>query len=257
MVHRLRRIELGDRRQNPEGVAGQHDDVARMAGPTGGRGVGDKGQRIGDAGVLGLRFVVEIGNAQFRVEDDVLHHRAEALGRRIDLGLGLARELDRLGVAAAFEVEDAAFAPAVLVVPDEDAVRVGGERRLAGAGKTEENRGVALFADIGRAMAANSWQQLYQQYKLYAHCDDGAIAEGFSEAVTRLLSDRWRDIRELEAILKDARRFRDFVVRHVDETVPADRLDSIAKNATRRCPRNMKSLCSDIASAAARAKKAM
>lgn len=107
------------------------------------------------------------------------------------------------------------------------------------------------------AATANSWQQLYQQYKLYAHCDDGAIAEGFSEAVTRLLSDRWRDIRELEAILKDARRFRDFVVRHVDETVPADRLDSIAKNATRRCPRNMKSLCSDIASAAARAKKAM
>lgn len=107
------------------------------------------------------------------------------------------------------------------------------------------------------AATATSWRQLYQQYKLYAHCDDGAIAEGFSEAVTRLLSGRWRDIRELKAILEDDRRFREFVFRHIDETVPADRLDSIARNAAKRCPRNMKSLCSDIASAAASAKKAM
>ena len=64
MIHRLRRIELGDRRQDAEGIAGQHDDVLRVARAPGRRGVGDEMQGIGDAGVFGLAIVVEIGDAQ-------------------------------------------------------------------------------------------------------------------------------------------------------------------------------------------------
>ena len=92
------------------------------------------------------------GVRDLRIERHVLHHRAEALGRRIDLRLGLARELDRLGVAAALEIEHAALAPAMLVVADEGAVRIGRERRLAGAGEAEEDRRVAVAAGVGRAM---------------------------------------------------------------------------------------------------------
>ena len=40
----------------------------------------------------------------------------------------------------------------MLVVSDERAVRIGGERGLAGAGKAEEDRRVAILAGIGRAM---------------------------------------------------------------------------------------------------------
>ena len=99
-----------------------------------------------------FEFVVEVGHAQLGIEHHVLHHRAEALGRRVDFRLRLARQLDRLGVAAALEIEHAALAPAVLVVADEDAVRIGRERRLAGAGEAEEDRRVAVLAGIGRAM---------------------------------------------------------------------------------------------------------
>ena len=66
--------------------------------------------------------------------------------------LGLVRELDGLGVAAAFEIEDAVRAPAVLVVADQGAVRIGRERGLARAGQAEEQRAVAVLADIGRAV---------------------------------------------------------------------------------------------------------
>ena len=69
-----------------------------------------------------------------------------------DLGLGFLRQLDALGVAAAFEIEDAVIAPAVLVVADQRAVRIGRQRGLAGAGQAEEDRGVALGSDIGRAV---------------------------------------------------------------------------------------------------------
>ena len=99
-----------------------------------------------------FEFVVEVGHAQFGIEDHVFHHRAEAFGRGVDFRLRLTRQLDRLGVAAALEVEHAALAPAVLVVADERAVRVGRERRLAGAGEAEKDRGIAVLAGIGRAV---------------------------------------------------------------------------------------------------------
>ena len=89
MIHRLRRRQLGDRRQHAEGVGGQHHHVLRLAGAAGARGVGDEVERIGRTGVFGLRAVVEIGHAGVRIEHDVFQHRAEALAGGVDLGLGL------------------------------------------------------------------------------------------------------------------------------------------------------------------------
>src|SRR5690606_39925537 len=55
-----------------------------------------------------------------RVEDHVLEDRAEPLRGTVDLGLRLARQPDRLGIAAALEIEDAVWAPAMLVVRSEE-----------------------------------------------------------------------------------------------------------------------------------------
>ena len=66
-----------------------------------------------------------------------------------------AREPDALGVAAAFEIEDAAVAPAVLVVADQPALRVGGKRGLAGSGEAEEERDVARRA---RYSPSSAWE---------------------------------------------------------------------------------------------------
>ena len=116
------------------------------------RRVGVEVDRIGDARVLGQGIVVEIGRAGVRVENDVLHHRAEAFARRVDFRLHLARQPDRLGVAAAFEIEDTLATPAVLVVADQRAAGDGGQRRLAGARQAEEDRDVVRLAEIGRAV---------------------------------------------------------------------------------------------------------
>lgn len=68
----------------------------------------------------------------------------------MNVGLLFGREANALGVAAALNVEDAAVAPAVLVVANEGAVGVGRQRRLAGAGEAEEEGHVAVFALVGR-----------------------------------------------------------------------------------------------------------
>ena len=123
-----------------------------MAGHAGARRARNEVKRISGAGVLGLLVAVVVGDAGHRIEHDVFQHGAEAVGGVPDLRLGLGRELDGLGVAAAFEIEDAVGRPAGLVVADQDAVRIGRERGLAGAGQAEEQRAVAVLADVGRAM---------------------------------------------------------------------------------------------------------
>ena len=60
-----------------------------------------------------------------------------------DLRLGVGRETDRLGVAAALEVEDPLVAPTVLVVPDQQPLGIGRERRLARAREPEEDGNVS------------------------------------------------------------------------------------------------------------------
>ena len=151
VIHRLRRRQLRDRRHHAERVAGQHHHVARLAAAQREFDVGDVLDRIGRAGVLGQRLVGQVQPA-VRVGDDVLQHGAEAMAGGPDLRFVLGRQVDHLGVAAAFEVEHAVVAPAVLVVADQLAMRIGRQRGLAGAGQAEEQRDVALAADIGAAM---------------------------------------------------------------------------------------------------------
>ena len=151
VIHRVRGRERADRRQHAERVAGEEDHVGRMAGHARDFRVVDELDRIRAARVLRDARVGEVHAVVF-IEHHVLQHRAEAQ-RLENVRLVLGREVDRLGVAAAFDVEDAVVAPAVLVVADEMALRIGGERRLARAAEAEEQRRRAgLFVGGGRAV---------------------------------------------------------------------------------------------------------
>ena len=152
MVHRLVGRQPGDRGHDPEGVGRKEDDVFRVPARATRLEIGDVVDRVAGAGVLGDPVGVEVHGARGRVEHHVLEHGAEPLGGAVDLRLGLLPKPDHLGVAATFEVEHSAVAPAMLVVADEAAGRIGGERRLAGAGEPEEHRRIAVGADVGGAV---------------------------------------------------------------------------------------------------------
>ena len=152
MIHGLCAVQLGNGRQHAKGVAGQHDDVFRVFGAPGGRGIGDKVQRIGHAGILGFGRVVKIRNAGDGVNHHIFHHGAEALGGGENFRLGLARQFDGLGIAAALKIKDAVLAPAMLVVADENARRIRRERGFAGAGQAEKHGCVARLIGIGRTV---------------------------------------------------------------------------------------------------------
>lgn len=104
----------------------------------------------------------------------------------------------------------------------------------------------ALRAEETAAQLGN-WRAVHGAFRQYAQCDDGAISEGFSESVTHLLARDWKRIEDLERLVESDERFERFVLRHMDETVPAEELKRISENARMRCPPKAARLCRLIA----------
>jgi len=100
---------------------------------------------------------------------------------------------------------------------------------------------------LDEAVMLRSWDALYRSYRKFRYCDDGAIAEGYSESVARILVDRWSTLPRLaELAAKDAA-FRAFVIRHVDATLNTDDLERVEKKTTTSCPPNLRETCKALA----------
>ena len=95
-----------------------------------------------------VRLLDPLPRQRRHVLDDRPRHRQ----RRRDDGLGLLVQVDELRVAAVLEVGDAGTGPARLVVADQAAAGVRRQRRLAGTGKAEQDRGIATVAGVRRAV---------------------------------------------------------------------------------------------------------
>ncbi len=93
------------------------------------------------------------------------------------------------------------------------------------------------------------WDSIYESYKKYAHCDDGAIWEGYSDSVGRLLADDWMLFKRLYELCSSDSAFKQFVLKHIDMTVPADTLQRIINNTRLHCPPEYKELCTAIEAA--------
>lgn len=96
-----------------------------------------------------------------------------------------------------------------------------------------------------------TWDQLYRSYKKFApQCDDGGVAEGYSDAVGKLLAAHWDHFPRLVKLANADKGFREFVVSHVDESLSSETLAKISKNARSECPADAKTLCGLITDAA-------
>jgi len=99
-----------------------------------------------------------------------------------------------------------------------------------------------------------SWSRIYASFKTNVPgCDDGIFGEGYTEAVAKMLSEKWQLLTELKALTDNDPRFRLFVLKHVDASADPDDLKRIYKNATQSCKKEYSELCTALASAAQKA----
>jgi hypothetical protein len=92
-----------------------------------------------------------------------------------------------------------------------------------------------------------SWEELYRSYRLYRRCDDGAIGEGYSESVARILVAHWNTLAQLARLAKKDAEFQTFVMGHVDATLNMDDVEIIKRNAKTKCPTGLRAFCNDLA----------
>jgi len=93
---------------------------------------------------------------------------------------------------------------------------------------------------------SRDWKAFHVAFKRLAHCDDGAMAESFSDNVVRLLARDWKHIEDLGTLIASDRSFRRFVLNHIDSTTnPAD-LKMVISNSREHCPATARPLCRSI-----------
>jgi hypothetical protein len=96
------------------------------------------------------------------------------------------------------------------------------------------------------ASTLQTWTDVYNSYKKFGQCDDGAIGEGYSDSVARLLSEDWRNFGQLNQLTSRDKEFETFVLRHIDELMsPAQQL-KIRDNASTHCSVHTTHLCNEI-----------
>jgi hypothetical protein len=101
-----------------------------------------------------------------------------------------------------------------------------------------------------------TWRAIHESFRLYVpRCDDGFLAEGFTEAAVVLLARRWAYVRELAAMVKHDRDFGTFDLRRIDASADPANLKEVQVQAAERCPSKHKAICSSIHTAAAEAIK--
>jgi len=96
------------------------------------------------------------------------------------------------------------------------------------------------------ASTLQNWDSVYTSFQRFNHCDDGAIAEGYSEDVGRLLATQWDHFERLYELTRNDKEFQNFIIRHIDETVPQEYSIHFIENARLRCPSDAESLCRTI-----------
>ena len=92
-----------------------------------------------------------------------------------------------------------------------------------------------------------TWDALYASYQKFGHCDDGAIGEGYSESVARILADHWSSLPRFNQLTSNDAAFRKFVIRHLDATLNSDDVERIKNKATMHCPPGLRKTCTDLA----------
>ena len=109
-------------------------------------------------------------------------------------------------------------------------------------------------ADESLVSAASGWGSLLRHQKAFHSCDDGALAEGYSDAVVTLLAHRWDQFDAFVRLSSRSPTFRQWAIRHIDATTSPEDLTEVLGNAA-KCTGsdNAMHLCREIAAAARKA----
>ena len=92
-----------------------------------------------------------------------------------------------------------------------------------------------------------SWEAVYDFYRNYAHCHDGGVEEGVSNAVAKLLANHWELFPAFVEAAANDKEFEKYVLHHVNATIDWEHdAPKIHENAQSHCPSSLARLCKSL-----------
>ena len=91
------------------------------------------------------------------------------------------------------------------------------------------------------------WQQLHKAWRDWKHCDTGNVAEGYTDAMLRLMVE-WKNVEAFAESMKDPE-YRSFIEAHLQSPAAKDDLKSVRSRATMSCPKGQDAFCKQLAAA--------
>ena len=89
----------------------------------------------------------------------------------------------------------------------------------------------------------DDWSSLYDHFQRYPHCDEGAIAEGYSDSTAHLLATSWIGEAGPWRFLRTDAAFQRFLIKHIDPTADEPDLRQALANTVERCPNHSRRFC--------------
>lgn len=111
---------------------------------------------------------------------------------------------------------------------------------------------VAFAADApirsreGVIYSVKDWKELYHVYRSLGKKADGVVAEAFIDKISSLLDAQWDQLPQLHRLAKRDKSFLVFILRQLNEAVPADTAKRIKDHADNYCPAGVSDLCGAI-----------
>jgi hypothetical protein len=92
----------------------------------------------------------------------------------------------------------------------------------------------------------DTWKKVARASRQFSSCDDGGVAEGFSDAVARLLAHQWAQVPTLVSLIHSQPELEPFVLAHLNESDDFDDLKTIRTLASHRCPPTATNFCAKL-----------
>lgn len=103
-------------------------------------------------------------------------------------------------------------------------------------------------ADAAEAAADHltDWTKVSSYVRRFHVCDDGGMAEASSEAIARLLVDKWQTLPQLAAAVHRQPMLKNFVLSHINSTLDTADVKKIQALARTSCPTSNQALCHSL-----------
>jgi len=89
-----------------------------------------------------------------------------------------------------------------------------------------------------------NWDQLYKAFQDYRHCDQGPVADVYTDALMRCLVE-WKQVDALAGTMQKDKDYHDFIFRHLRAASGEDQ-KSVFARAKMSCPKGLEPWCGEL-----------